>query len=90
MRGEAAPGLPGDILSMEGLGRVRFISALEPVVDDAPTVAWQVLERIQAVEVIDRYLCDGLWLRQAQIDRNAATTLRVNLFPSPKCHAATG
>jgi hypothetical protein len=41
---------------MEGLGRTEFASALEPVVGDTPTVAWQVFEFIQSVEMIDWYL----------------------------------
>jgi hypothetical protein len=64
-------------------------SALEPIVHDASTVAWQVFKRVQAIKVIDWYVCDGPWIGQAQIDRNAATTLFIDLLTSPKGHAAT-
>ena len=61
----------------------------EPIVCDTPTVARQVVERIQSVEVIDGDLCDGLWFGQAQIDRNAAATLFIDLLASPERHTAT-
>jgi hypothetical protein len=49
-------------------GRVRphaFRLSLEPIVGDTPTVAWQVLELVQSVKVIDWYLRDDLWFGQA-------------------------
>lgn len=57
-------GLPGHVLWIEGLDRRYCVSALEPVVRYAPPVAWQVFECIQAIEMIDWYLCDGPWVGQ--------------------------
>ena len=62
---------------------------LEPIVCDTPAIAWQVFERIQSVKVIDGDLRDGLGIGKAQIDSNAAATLRIDLFASPEGDAAT-
>jgi hypothetical protein len=63
-----------------GLGRTARVGphrepALEPVVSDTSTVSRQVFEPVQPIEVVDRYLCHGLWYGETQIDGDAPTPL---------------
>lgn len=63
---------------------------LKPQVANAPTVARQVFERIQPVEMIDRKLCHCLWRRQTKVDRHATAPVGFEAKPAPTQHAATG
>jgi hypothetical protein len=50
---------PAPTLASAGV-RPQSAARLEPVVSDTSTVSRQVLECVQPVEVVDRYLCHGL------------------------------
>jgi hypothetical protein len=57
---------------------------LEPVISDASTVARQVLERIQPIEVIDRDLRDRFGLGQPKVYRDTAAPVFVFLVCAPE------
>jgi hypothetical protein len=61
---------------------------LEPHVCNALSVSRQVLELVQAIEVIDWYMCYGPGLSEAQIDRNASFPLRRSLLTTPERYTA--
>jgi hypothetical protein len=56
---------------------------LSPDIRDALAVAWQVIEGVEAVEVIDWDLGNRTRFCEPQIDRNPSFTLRQELLPSP-------
>ena len=47
------------------LERIVPAKALEPIVSDASTVAWQVFECVKPLKVVDRYLCHSLGFGEA-------------------------
>src|SRR6185295_4650185 len=62
----------------------------EPVVGDATAIARQVLEGIEAVEVVDRNLRDSVRLCEPQVDGNPPAALFVDVLPAPERDAAAG
>src|SRR5580658_9816121 len=58
-------------------------SSLEPHVPHAAAVAWQVLEGVEAVEVVDGEVGDSLWVGEPHVDRNPAASLRVQAQAPP-------
>jgi hypothetical protein len=61
----------------------------EPIVSDASPIAWQVFEGVvESDDVINRNLRHSLRLRETQIHRDLAPTLRARFSLSPIGHAA--
>src|SRR5277367_5670040 len=63
---------------------------LEPKVANAAAVAGQVVERNQAVEMVDGQVGDGFGLGEPQVDGDTAPSVRVNAQAAPAEHAAAG
>jgi hypothetical protein len=61
---------------------------LKPVVRDTSTVSRQVLECVQPIEVVDRYLCHGFRFRETQVDGNATPPVLILLLRAPEGYAA--
>jgi hypothetical protein len=66
------------------------LHSLKPIVRDTSSVSRQVLERVKAIEMIDRHMFDGLRFRQSQIHRNSATPLLAARYRPPKNDTTTG
>jgi hypothetical protein len=49
--------------------------SLEPEISHAATVAWQIIERVQPIEMIDRKIRDGFRGRQSNIHSYAPSTV---------------
>src|ERR1043165_7212502 len=64
------------------------IATSRPIVPDATPIARQILERIEAVEMIDRYVRDQLRFGQSQIHGDAALAVRFQALPAPISDAA--
>lgn len=63
---------------------------LEPEIADTPAVARQVVEAVEAVEMVDEKVRHRLRWREPDIDRDTATTVRLKAPAAPAQHAAAG
>jgi hypothetical protein len=67
---------------------LRTPETLEPIIRHALPIARQILEGVQAVEVIDRNLRHRVRLREPQVDRDTAASVLADVGAAPERDAA--
>ena len=67
---------------------LHLVLARPDDLSDRPIVSRQIFERIQPIEVVDRYPRDGLRLGEAQVDGDAKAPFLVSLLRPPEGDAA--